>query len=268
VPTFNANLTMLYTEHDFLHRFAAAARDGFKGVEYLFPYAYRKDELAKRLNENGLQQVLFNLPAGDWAAGERGIACHPGRVGDFKSGVAQAIAYANELGCRQVNCLAGKVPPDTSTASAHSTFVTNLRYAARELERAGVLLLIEPVNTYDMPGFFLSRTTQALEIMDQVASSNLRLQYDVYHMQRMEGELAATLEKHLDRIAHVQVADNPGRHEPGTGEVNYPFIFDHLDRIGYAGWIGCEYVPIGRTEDGLSWLTLTRKHGAAAEGVQ
>jgi len=259
---------MLYTEHDFMDRFAAAANDGFAGVEYLFPYAYAKSELAQRLKANRLQQVLFNLPAGDWAAGERGIACHPGRVAEFKAGVAQAIAYADALGCHQVNCLAGKVPPGVTSASAHDTFATNVRYAARELERAGVLLLIEPVNTQDIPGFFLSRSAHALEIIDEVASPNLKLQYDIYHMQRTEGELAATLEKNLERIAHIQLADNPGRHEPGTGEINYPFLFAHLDRIGYTGWVGCEYLPLGNTEDGLGWFKSARRPAVAAESLR
>jgi len=254
VPKFDANLTMLYNELDFLDRFAAAASDGFVGVEYLFPYAYGTAELAQRLEATGLKQVLFNLPAGDWAAGERGIACHPQRVDEFKRGVGEAIDYAAALGCGQVNALAGKVPPGVSQAAAHETFVANLRYAANELEGAGVTLLIEPVNTFDIPGFFLSGSKPALEIMDEVGSRNLKLQYDIYHMQRTEGELAATLAANVSRIAHVQLADNPGRHEPGTGEINYAFLFEQLDRIGYAGWVGCEYVPLANTSDGLAWL--------------
>ncbi len=254
MPKFDANLTMLYNEHEFLDRFAAAANDGFAGVEYLFPYAYDKAELAGRLKANGLEQVLFNLPAGNWAGGDRGIACDPARVSEFESGVAQAIDYAAELGCPQVNCLAGKVPAGVDHATAHATFVKNLRFAARELERAGVLLLIEPVNTFDIPGFFLSGSVRALAIIDEVGSANLKLQYDIYHMQRTEGELAATLTANVGRIAHIQLADNPGRHEPGTGEINYPYLFEQLDRIGYAGWVGCEYVPAGNTAAGLGWL--------------
>lgn len=258
MPRFDANLTMLYAEMEFLERFAAASNDGFAAVEYLFPYAYDAAELARRLREHHLEQVLFNLPAGDWSAGDRGIACDPGRVDEFRSGVAQAVAYAKALDCRRVNCLAGKVPPGVSPAQAHATFVTNLRFAASELANAGVRLLIEPVNTFDIPGFFLSRTGQALAILDEVDSDNLALQYDVYHAQRMEGELIATLGANLARIGHVQVADNPGRHEPGTGEINYPFVFERLDALGYAGFVGCEYVPQTTASAGLAWLHAVR----------
>ncbi len=254
MPKFDANLTMLYNEVDFLDRFAAAANDGFAGVEYLFPYAYAKADLADRLKSAGLAQVLFNLPAGDWAAGERGIACHPDRTEEFRKGVASAIEYATALGCPQVNCLAGKVPAGISQEDAKNTFVENLRYAAPELERAGITLLIEPINTYDIPGFFLSGTPRSLAIMDEVGSPNLKLQYDIYHMQRTEGELGATFAKNVARIAHVQIADNPGRHEPGTGEINYPFLFDQIERSGYTGWVGCEYVPLAKTSDGLGWM--------------
>ena len=254
MPKFDANLTMLYNELDFMDRFAAAASDGFEGVEYLFPYAYAKTDLADRLKSAGLAQVLFNLPAGDWAAGERGIACHPDRTDEFRQGVASAIEYATELGCSRVNCLAGKVPAGVDRDAAKHAFVENLRYAAPELERAGITLLVEPINTYDIPGFFLSGTPRSLAIMDEVGSPNLKLQYDIYHMQRTEGELGATFANNVARIAHVQVADNPGRHEPGTGEINYPFLFEQIDRSGYAGWVGCEYVPLAKTSDGLGWM--------------
>jgi hydroxypyruvate isomerase len=254
VPKFDANLTMLYTDLDFMERFAAAANDGFAAVEYLFPYAYESAELAARLKSTGLEQVLFNLPAGDWAGGERGIACHPDRVAEFRTGVASAIEYAKALACTRVNCLAGKVPAGVSYDAAKQTFVGNLRYAAAELEGAGVTLVIEPVNTYDIPGFFLSGTAPALAIMDEVGSPNLKLQYDVYHMQRTEGELAKTFAANVARIAHVQVADNPGRHEPGTGEINYPFVFEQIDLSGYTGWVGCEYIPLAKTSDGLGWM--------------
>ncbi|HJY06068.1 MAG TPA: hydroxypyruvate isomerase [Bryobacteraceae bacterium] len=253
MPKFAANLTMLYNEIDFLDRFAAAAKNGFKGVEYLFPYAYPKEQLAEKLKQNGLTQVLHNLPAGDWAKGERGIACHPDRVDEFKKGVAQAIEYATALGCKQVNCLSGIAPQGVATAKVHETFVSNLRYAAGELEKAGIKLLIESINTFDIPGFFLSTTKQTLGILDEVGSKNLYYQYDIYHMQRMEGELAKTIETNLARIAHLQLADNPGRNEPGTGEINYGFLFDHIDRIGYQGWIGCEYKPKTETVAGLGW---------------
>ncbi|WP_445158338.1 hydroxypyruvate isomerase [Halomonas sp. E14] len=258
MPKFAANLSMLFTEEDFLDRFKAAAEAGFKGVEYLFPYDYSAVELKARLDEHGLTQVLHNLPAGDWAAGERGIACHPERVEEFRAGVEKAIDYATVLGCKQVNCLAGIQPQGVSLEQARRTLVENLRYAAEKLEAAGILLLAEPINTRDIPGFFLNRTEQALAIFDEVGSPNLKLQYDIYHMQIMEGDLAPTLEKHLDRIAHVQIADTPGRHEPGTGEIHYPFLFAHLDRLGYDGWIGCEYKPKTTTREGLGWLDQAR----------
>lgn len=258
MPKFAANLSMLFTEEEFLDRFKAAADAGFKGVEYLFPYDYTPDEIKSRLDAYGLTQVLHNLPAGDWAAGERGIACHPDRVEEFRAGVEQAIDYATTLGCKQVNCLAGIQPQGVSLEQARRTLVENLRYAAGKLEAAGILLLAEPINTRDIPGFFLNRTEQALSIFDEVGSANLKLQYDIYHMQIMEGDLAPTIEKHLDRIAHVQLADNPGRHEPGTGEINYPFLFSHLDRLGYDGWIGCEYKPASTTREGLGWLDQAR----------
>ena len=254
MPKFAANLTMLFNEVPFLERFAAAKAAGFEAVEYLFPYAYDKNELAGLLKTHGLKQVLHNLPAGNWEAGERGIACHPGRVEEFRAGVDQAIAYATALGCPQVNCLAGKVPAGVSRDEAHATFVANLKFAADKLKAAGLKLLIEPINSYDIPGFFLNYTAQAAAILDEVGSDNLYIQYDLYHAQRMEGELAATVQKHLARIAHVQLADNPGRNEPGTGEMNYPFLFRHLDAIGYTGWIGCEYKPKTTTVEGLGWI--------------
>ena len=254
MPRFAANLTMLFTELPFLERFAAARAAGFTAVEYLFPYDYPKEDLALQLRLHGLKQVLHNLPAGDWAAGERGIACHPGRVDEFRAGVERAILYANALDCGQLNCLAGKLPAGASGEQAHATLVANLRYAADKLRGAGIRLLIEPINTYDIPGFFLSRTEQAIAVIEEVASDNLFLQYDIYHAQRMEGELAATLQRYLAQIGHIQLADNPGRNEPGTGEINYPFLFRHLDALGWKGYIGCEYKPRTTTTEGLDWL--------------
>ncbi len=253
MPRFAANLTMLFTEVPFLDRFERAARAGFQAVEFLFPYAFAAEEIRRRLDAHQLQLVLHNLPAGDWDAGERGIACLPDRVEEFRAGVATAIAYAKALGVTQLNCLAGKAPAGADPALLQHTLVDNLRFAAAALREAGIKLLLEPINTADIPGFFVNRTAQALALLDEVGADNLFLQYDLYHAQRMEGELAATLEKHLPRIAHVQLADNPGRHEPGTGEINYPFLFAHLDRIGYRGWIGCEYKPATTTEAGLHW---------------
>jgi len=253
VPRFAANLTMMFNEVPFLDRFERAAKAGFKAVEFLIPYAHSAAEIRRRLDEHRLQLVLHNLPAGHWESGERGIACQPDRVSEFRDGVAQGIGYARALGVGQLNCLAGKRPGDVPDEALRETFVENLRYAAAELKKAGLKLLIEPINHHDIPGFYLTRTEQAVSILDEVEADNLYLQYDLYHAQRMEGELAATVQKHLPRIGHIQLADNPGRNEPGTGEINYPFLFAHLDRIGYAGWIGCEYKPATTTEAGLDW---------------
>jgi hydroxypyruvate isomerase len=258
MPKFDANLTFLFNELPFLDRFAAARKAGFLGVEYMSPYEATKEEIAARLKDNGLTQVLFNLPVGDWGKGERGIGVLPDRVDEFKRGVGKAIDYADALGCNQINCLAGLAPKNADDGALRRTFVANLAYAATELGKAGVRLLIEPCNTRDMPGFYLSRTDQAAKLIDEIGSDNVYIQYDVYHMQVMEGDLARTIDANLKRIAHVQIADNPGRNEPGSGEINYPFLFSHLDRIGYRGWIGCEYRPRSTTTDGLGWLTALR----------
>ena len=259
MPKFAANLTMLFTELPFLDRFDAAAKAGFTAVEFLFPYAYSVADLKQRLSANRLELVLHNLPAGDWDAGERGIACLPDRVAEFRDGVARAIDYASALGAPQVNCLAGKVAAGVSDDVLRDTFVGNLRFAAAALQRANIRLLIEPINTFDIPGFYLNRTAQALAIIDEVGSDNLFVQYDIYHAQRMEGELIATMTKQLARIGHIQLADNPGRNEPGTGEIHYDNVFKALERIGYAGWVGCEYKPATTTEAGLGWLERARR---------
>ncbi|HEX2518269.1 MAG TPA: hydroxypyruvate isomerase [Castellaniella sp.] len=257
MPKLAANLSMLFTELDFPARFQAAAKAGFKGVEYLFPYAYDKHELARLLKDNGLVQVLHNMPAGNWEAGERGIACHPDRVAEFRQSVAKTIEFAQTLGCPRVNCLAGKTPAGADPRAVHDTFVANLSYASGELKKAGILLVMEPINTFDIPGFYLSHTQQAVDLIAEVGSDNLKVQYDIYHMQRMEGELANTMSRHLGVIGHMQLADNPGRHEPGTGEINFAWLLRHIDAIGYEGWIGCEYKPATRTEDGLGWIKTT-----------
>ena len=259
MPRFAANLSMLFTEVPFLDRFERAARAGFSSVEFLFPYPYATLDIKNRLEANRLKIVLHNLPAGDWDAGERGIACLPDRVAEFRAGVAQAVEVGSALGVPQINCLAGKAPAGADEALLRQTFVENLRFAAAELQKVGIKLLIEPINNYDIPGFWLNKTDKALSVIDEVGSDNLFLQYDIYHAQRYEGELAATMGKHIARIAHVQVADNPGRNEPGTGEINYHFIFAHLDRIGYKGWVGCEYKPAATTEAGLGWLESARR---------
>jgi hydroxypyruvate isomerase len=253
--SFAANLSMLFTEVEFLERFSKANTAGFRGVECQFPYAYAIDALVEQLQRYNLVQVLHNLPSGDWINGDRGIGCLPDRVGEFQDGVGKAIEYATALGCRQVNCLAGVVPPAVPNEILRQTFISNLQFAARELRKAGIKLLIEPINIRDIPGFYLRNTQQAVDIISDVCSDNLYLQYDVYHMQIMEGDIASTIERNLKHIAHVQVADNPGRHEPGTGEINYQFLFRFLDRVGYRGWIGCEYAPATTTEEGLKWLS-------------
>jgi hydroxypyruvate isomerase len=254
MPRFAANLTMLFNEVPFLERFERAAKAGFTAVEFLFPYAWPAADLRKLMDDNGLTLVLHNLPAGDWDAGERGIACHPDRVAEFRAGVAKGIDYAKALGVGQLNCLAGKAPAGVPSEVLRQTFVENLRFAAAEFKKAGLKLLIEPINFYDIPGFYLNTTRQAVGILDDVGAENAYVQYDLYHAQRMEGELANTVQTFLPRIGHIQLADNPGRNEPGTGEMNYPFLFKHLDRIGYDGWIGCEYKPAAGTEAGLGWM--------------
>lgn len=254
MPKLAANLSMLFNEYDFLDRFEAAAKAGFRGVEYLFPYDYPASDIAQKLTQFGLTQVLFNLPAGNWGAGERGIACHPDRIEEFRAGVDKAIDYAKALNCRQVNCLVGIKPADVSEEDAYQTVVENLKFAAEKLNAQGIRLIMEAINTQDMPGFFVNSTEKALRIVAEVGADNLGYQYDIYHMQIMEGNLARTLKDHQANIAHIQLADNPGRHEPGTGEINYPFLLKHIDDIGYQGWIGCEYVPATTTEAGLGWL--------------
>jgi hydroxypyruvate isomerase len=253
-----ANLTMLFNEVDFLDRFEKAAQAGFRGVEFLFPYAYPAQAIAEQLDKHRLQLVLHNLPAGDWAGGERGIACHPGRRAEFEAGVKLAVEYARTLGVKQLNCLAGIVPRSADPEQARAVLVANLRFAAARLKEAGIALLIEPINTIDIPGFFLHGTRQARDIIRDTGSSNVFLQYDIYHMQRMEGELAATIEANLPLIRHIQLADNPGRGEPGTGEINYRYLLERLDAIGYDGWVGCEYKPRSTTAEGLAWLA---RHG-------
>jgi len=254
MPRFTANLSMMFQELKFLDRFQAAAKAGFKGVEYLFPYDFEVAQLVDLLRSNNLEQVLHNLPAGDWAAGERGIAILPDRVGEFQDGVGKAIEYAQVLGNKQVNLLVGIAPKGVDHRKLTTTLIDNARFAAAELAKHGIGLLMEPVNTRDIPGFFLSGTQQCLDIIAATGLDNIKLQYDIYHMQIMEGDLAPTMEKNLGAIGHIQLADNPGRNEPGTGEINYPFLFRFLDQIGYQGWIGCEYIPATTTKRGLGWF--------------
>jgi hydroxypyruvate isomerase len=259
MPKFAANLSLLFTELPFLERFEAAAAAGFEGVEFLFPYEFDAADLAARLRANGLHQALFNMPAGNWAAGERGLAIYPNTVREFRDGVDKAIRYAKALGCTQLHCLAGIAPVEADRRVMRKTYVENLKLAARMLADDGLSLLIEPINTRDIPGYFLDTSAKAVDIIESVDAPNLRLQYDVYHMQIMEGDLAPTIGKHLKHIAHVQIADTPGRNEPGTGEINFPFIFDHLDRSGYRGWIGCEYKPRSSTYESLRWFRALKE---------
>jgi len=250
VPRLAANLSLLFPQLDFLDRFAAAARAGFRGVEYQFPYAWPKDDVAERARAAGVEVALHNLPAGDATKGDRGIACLPERVSEFREGVERAIGYAKAAGCPRLNCLAGIAP---AGARQFDTLVENVRFAAAKLAAAGMALMLEPINTRTVPGFFLTHTPQALEVLDAAGAHNAYLQYDIFHMQIMEGDLARSIERLLPRIGHLQLADVPGRHEPGTGEINFDFLLRHIERIGYAGWIGCEYNPLGDTSEGLAW---------------
>lgn len=254
MPRFAANLSFLFTERPFLERFAAARSAGFAAVEFHFPYEHDRAALAEVVLTSGREVVLFNLPAGDWAAGDRGIACHPQRIAEFQDGVGLAIEYARLLGCGRLNCLAGIVPAETTPQQARDTLIENLRFAAAATARAGIELVLEPINTRDTPGFLLATSRDALGVIATVGSDNLRLQYDIYHAQVMEGDLARTLQEHLPQISHIQLADNPGRHEPGSGEINFPFLLQHLDRIGYSGWVGCEYKPSQRSEESFDWM--------------
>jgi len=254
MPKLNANLSMMFNEVGFIDRFAAAAKAGFKGVEFLFPYDHDKNQLAEVAKKNNLQVILFNMPPGDWDAGERGMACDPSRVGAFQEGVGKAIEYAKTLDCKQIHCMAGLRPRGVNDEKLRETYLSNLQFAGKELAKHGLTVLIEAINTRDIPGFYLNYSRQAFDIMHYANVPNLRFQYDIYHMQIMEGDLAPTIEKNLAKIGHMQLADTPGRHEPGTGEINYPFLFQHIDKLGYQGWIGCEYRPAGATEAGLGWV--------------
>lgn len=265
MPRFAANLSLLYPELDFLDRFAAAARDGFQAVEYLFPYAWPKDVLAARLQAHGLQQVLFNAPPGDWDAGERGLACLPGREAGFRAGFEQALDYAVALHCPRLHVMAGLAPLGADPAALQATYLRNLRWAAAQAAPLGVTVLVEPINLRDMPGYFLSRQAQAHAVVAEVGAPNLKVQMDLYHCQIMEGDVAMKLRQYLPtgRIGHLQIAGVPERHEPDTGELNYPYLFALLDELGYDGWVGCEYRPqrgaqASGTSDGLGWFTPYR----------
>lgn len=254
MPKFSANLSMLFTEYPFLDRFIASAKAGFRAVEYVSPYDYQALQLAEILQQNQLQQALFNLPAGRWEQGERGIACLPDRVGEFQDGVGTAISYASILGNPIINCLAGIRPDGLSHDVAWETLVKNLRFAGSELAKAGLTLLVEPINYFDMPGFMLNTSADGIRAMDNTGEASIKLQYDIYHMQRMEGEVSSTIERLFPRIGHFQCAGVPGRTEPDRGELNYRHVFGLIDRLGYDGWVGAEYRPVAGTEQGLEWM--------------
>ena len=254
MPKFAANLTMLFTEHPFLERFERAARAGFQAVEYMFPYEEDVDGIARALREHKLTQVLFNLPAGNWGAGERGIAVDPNRREEFREGVGQAVELARRFGCLHINCLVGKRIEAIPAEEQWVCLVENVRLAAGELGRAGITLLIEPINTYDIPGFLLSTSARTMHLLEDAGADNVRLQYDVYHMQRMEGNLVDTMRRLRASIGHVQLADAPARHEPGTGEINFPFVLRELDALGYEGYVGLEYRPSSSTDASFGWI--------------
>jgi 2-dehydrotetronate isomerase len=254
MPQFAANLSMLYNEHAFLDRFGAAAHDGFKAVEYLFPYEHEAAALAARLRDHGLRQVLFNAPPGDWAAGERGLACLPGREDEFKRGVERALAYARTLDCPRLHLMAGLAPDGADRAALRATYLANLAWAAAQAR--DVTFLIEPINTRDIPRFFLNRQDDAHAVVAEVGAPNLKVQMDLYHCQIVEGDLARKIEQYLPtgRVGHLQIAGVPERHEPDLGEIHHPYLFALIDRLGYDGFIGCEYRPRGKTSDGLDWM--------------
>jgi hydroxypyruvate isomerase len=253
MPRLAANLTMMYNEHPFLDRFQAAASDGFQGVEFLFPYDFAAADIRARLQDNGLTQALFNAPPGDWAAGERGIASLPGREDEFLRGLDQALAYAAQLGNRSLHVMAGLIRPDQDRAAHRAVYVRNLARAASAAASAGITVVIEPINTRDIPGFFLNRQDEAQAICAEVGASNLKVQFDCYHCQIVEGDIAVKLERDMAGIGHIQIAGVPDRHEPNLGELNYPYLFDRIDALGYAGWVGCEYRPKAGTRAGLGW---------------
>jgi hydroxypyruvate isomerase len=262
MPRFAANLSMMYGELPFLERFAAAAGDGFDAVEYLFPYEHTPEQVASPLRAHGLVQALFNLPPGDWAQGERGIACHPGREAEFAEGVQMALRYAQATGCRKLHAMAGLRPAGVPSDTLQATYVANLRHAAQVLAPHGITLLIEPINTRDMPGYFLNFQQQAHDIVAAVGVPNLKVQMDLYHCQIMEGDVTRRLQRHIAGVGHVQIAGVPERHEPDRGEVNYPWLFEQLDALGYDGYIGCEYRPAAGTSAGLGWLRGLRAAGS------
>ena len=258
MPKFAANLSMMFNEHDFPNRFGAAAKAGFDAVEFLFPYDYSPAEVAQWHKENNLKNVLFNLPPGDWAAGERGIAALPGREAEFRAGVAKAVEYALALGTPQLHMMAGLVPAGSDMVIHRKTYLENMKFAAQALAKHNLTLLLEPINTRDIPGYFLNTQAQAHQLRVESGEPNVKVQMDFYHAQIMEGDLAETFKKYFKDIGHTQIASVPKRNEPDDGEVNYPYLYQLLDEMGYEGYVGCEYRPKGKTEDGLAWFKATK----------
>lgn len=254
MPQFAANLSLMYNEHDFLDRFAAAAADGFRGIEFLFPYAFSSRDLRARLDEHQLQQVLFNAPAGNWEAGERGLASLPGRAAEFRSSIEQALTYADELGCKRLHVMAGLRCKDIARDRQRATYLENLAWAAGIAAKSSATLLIEPINVRDMPCYFLNHQEDACRICEEIGAPNLRMQFDVYHCQIVEGDLSSRMKQHFERIAHIQIAGVPARNEPDEGEINFHHLFRLLDAWNYTGWVGCEYRPRRGTSEGLAWL--------------
>ena len=254
MPKLAANISLLFPQLPFPDRFAAAAKAGFRYVEYQFPYPFGSAaQIAESARAAGVEVVLHNLPAGDAAKGDRGLTCQPDRVNEFREGVERAIEYAKAVGCPRLNTLAGIAPAGVPREKAKQTLIENLRYAAGKFPAAGLTLLTEPCNTRTIPGFFLNTSKEAIEVIDATGADNLLLQYDVFHMQIVEGDIARTIERLLPGIGHIQIADVPDRNEPGTGEINFGWLLPHIDRLGYKGWIGAEYIPKGDTVQGLSW---------------
>ncbi|SNT32189.1 hydroxypyruvate isomerase [Noviherbaspirillum humi] len=254
MPKFAANLSMMFNEVPFLERFAAAAEAGFEAVEFLFPYEFPAQDIAARLQAHGLKNVLFNLAPGDWSQGERGMASLPGREAEFRASLGQAIAYAKALGTPRLHVMAGLLPPDAQREPRRRLYIDNLRHAAAETARHGLEIMIEPINTRDIPGYFLNTQAEAHAIREEVGAPNLKVQMDFYHAQIVEGDIATKVRQYLPHVGHVQIAGVPGRHEPDTGELNYPYLFRLLDELGYEGWIGCEYRPARGTVEGLGWM--------------
>jgi 2-dehydrotetronate isomerase len=254
MPKFAANLTLMFNEVPFPQRFAAAAEAGFTAVEFLFPYDHTPQEVGRWLKEHGLKNVLFNMPPGDWVAGERGLASLPGREETFRAGVARAIEYAHALGTPRLHAMAGLLPAGADRSKHRAVYLENLRYSARELAKHGLVLLIEPINTRDIPGYFLNTQEEAHAVREEVGAANLKVQMDFYHVQIVEGDIAMKFRKYFEHVGHIQVASVPERNEPDDGEVNYRYLFRLIDDLGYGGWIGCEYRPRAGTAQGLGWL--------------